>query len=311
MADRQPRVSVVMATYNRSNVLRFAIETVRRQTVDDWELIVVGDACTDDTEDVVRSLGDSRIRFVNLPENFGEQSRPNNVGCELARGRSIAFLNHDDLWLPHHLERCLQSLDAAGNDLSYGLSLLLNYRTTPVERRIMNVSASGEYEPHMYVAASQWVFRRELIERYGPWRAATDCHDAPSQDWLYRAWRRGASLRSVPELTLIKILGSRNCYRERHDAAHRDVFSRLTDDSEFLRRELEQMAIARAIRDEGTAVTPHLRTAFRGLLFRAGRTLRRRPHPLLNAARGWRRGTIIDRVRTYRGLSPRSERDAA
>jgi glycosyltransferase involved in cell wall biosynthesis len=68
-----PRISVVTATYNRSNVLRYAIESVRAQGFQDWELIVVGDACTDDTSEVVAAFADPRIRFVNRAENAGEQ----------------------------------------------------------------------------------------------------------------------------------------------------------------------------------------------------------------------------------------------
>jgi GT2 family glycosyltransferase len=60
---------------------------VRAQTRSDWELIVVGDACTDDTADVVATFPDPRIRFVNLPENVGEQSGPNNEGVRLGHGR--------------------------------------------------------------------------------------------------------------------------------------------------------------------------------------------------------------------------------
>ena len=59
----------MIAAYNRSNVLRFAIETVLAQTLEDWELWVIGDACTDDTEDVVASFGDERLHFVNLEQN--------------------------------------------------------------------------------------------------------------------------------------------------------------------------------------------------------------------------------------------------
>ena len=75
-----PIVSVVLATYNRSRVLAHAIESVRSSTLTDWELIVVGDHCTDDTAEVVASFDDPRITFINLPQNVGEQSGPNNEG---------------------------------------------------------------------------------------------------------------------------------------------------------------------------------------------------------------------------------------
>jgi glycosyltransferase involved in cell wall biosynthesis len=96
--NQAPAVSVVTATYNRSNVLRYAVESVLAQSFRDWEIIVIGDACTDDTAAVVASYEDSRIRFTNLERNFGEQSGPNNAGFAISRGRYIAYLNHDDLW---------------------------------------------------------------------------------------------------------------------------------------------------------------------------------------------------------------------
>ena len=111
-----PRVSVVTATYNRSHILRHSIASVIAQRLTDWELIVVGDACTDDTADVVASFDDPRIRYHALAANVGEQSGPNNEGVALARGEMIAFLNHDDLWLPDHL------------------ALLPKHRLYPIER---------------------------------------------------------------------------------------------------------------------------------------------------------------------------------
>src|SRR5690606_38360028 len=116
-----PSVSVVMAVYNRSNILRFVLDSVRAQTRTDWELIAVGDACTDDSGAVVQSYADPRMHWVNLPRNTGEQSGPNNEGVRRARGRYIAFLNHDDLWLPHHLEVLLAALEETGADLVFGL----------------------------------------------------------------------------------------------------------------------------------------------------------------------------------------------
>ncbi len=101
-----PLVSIITATYNRSNVLCYAIDSVLRQTVTDWELLVIGDACTDDTEQIVAAIGDPRVRFFNLEKNVGEQSGPNNAGVRLAHGKSLAFLNHDDLWEVVYTDLC-------------------------------------------------------------------------------------------------------------------------------------------------------------------------------------------------------------
>jgi glycosyltransferase involved in cell wall biosynthesis len=209
--NQPPLVSVVTATFNRSRALRCAIECVRGQTLGDWEHWVIGDACTDDTADVVASLGDSRVKFHNLPQNCGEQSGPNSEGLRRASGRYIAMLNHDDLWLPDHLELAVRALEKSGADLVFPLA--------------MQVEASGEwvlhnwapklaYSPELFIPASSWVFRRELVDRLGPWRSVQTIRNIPSQDWLFRAWRAGASLKLLPLVTVVFLpsRGRKNCY---------------------------------------------------------------------------------------------------
>ncbi len=98
VAGDAPTVSVILSAYNRGAVMACAIESVLGQTFQDWELIVVCDACTDDSAEVAARYRDPRIRFTNLAENHGEQSGPNNAGFELSRGSIIAYLNQDDLW---------------------------------------------------------------------------------------------------------------------------------------------------------------------------------------------------------------------
>src|SRR3954454_8989205 len=108
-----PRVTVIIATYNWSSVLPYSIGSVLRQTFTDFELLVVGDGCTDDSEQVVASIDDPRVRWINLPENTRHQSGPNNEGLRQARGELIAYLGHDDLWLPHHLAAHVAAIDAS------------------------------------------------------------------------------------------------------------------------------------------------------------------------------------------------------
>ena len=79
------------------------MRSVLAQRYDNLELLVVGDGCTDNTEETVRSFRDPRVRWIGLAENSGGQSVPNNAGIEAARGEIIAYLGHDDLWLRDHL----------------------------------------------------------------------------------------------------------------------------------------------------------------------------------------------------------------
>src|SRR5271170_574706 len=114
-----PVVTVIIQTFNRSNILEYAIGSVLAQTFADWELLVMGDGCTDDSAEVVARFTDPRIRFVNLRERVGDQSGPNNEGVRLARGRYVAYLNHDDIWLSDHLEKTVAALDSSDADLVF------------------------------------------------------------------------------------------------------------------------------------------------------------------------------------------------
>jgi hypothetical protein len=95
-----PRVSVVMPTFNRRDTILRAIDSVRAQTLEDWELLVVDDGSTDGTKDAVVGL-DRRLRLI-VQDNTGVAGA-RNAALASARGQLIAFLDSDDAWTPHHL----------------------------------------------------------------------------------------------------------------------------------------------------------------------------------------------------------------
>ena len=98
-----PKVSVIILTYNRSALLRRAVQSVLNQTFGDFEVIVVDDASVDDTKDVIKDMTDKRIRYLPHEQNMGE-GRARNTGVANAQGEYIAFLDDDDEWLPEKLE---------------------------------------------------------------------------------------------------------------------------------------------------------------------------------------------------------------
>ena len=106
----EPLVSVIIPTHNRGNLIGETIKSVLNQTFKNFEVIVADDGSTDDTEAVVRGLGDWRVQYRWF-ENQGAPAFPRNEGLGLARGEYIAFLDSDDLWLPEHLELCLKAMD--------------------------------------------------------------------------------------------------------------------------------------------------------------------------------------------------------
>ncbi|NOT69151.1 MAG: glycosyltransferase [Methylophilaceae bacterium] len=99
------RVSVVIPSYNAARFLPEAIDSVRKQTLAVHEIIIMDDGSTDDTEQVVQSLGDG-ILYIRQ-KNAGV-SAARNRGIDAATGEIIAFLDADDVWLPEKIERQLQ-----------------------------------------------------------------------------------------------------------------------------------------------------------------------------------------------------------
>lgn len=105
MDDRNlPLVSVIIPTYNRVRTLPTAIDSVLNQTYQNLELIVMDDGSEDGTEEYVKSIADSRVRYQKSETNMGPSAARNN-GAELAVGEYLAFQDSDDEWMPDKLEK--------------------------------------------------------------------------------------------------------------------------------------------------------------------------------------------------------------
>lgn len=100
----EPIVSVIVPTHNRAEMLKRAIKSVLAQTwKGEFELIIVSDGSNDNTEEIVQSFEDSRIRFLKH-ENIRGASAARNTGLRKAKGEYIAFLDDDDEWMSNKLE---------------------------------------------------------------------------------------------------------------------------------------------------------------------------------------------------------------
>ena len=130
-AEREPLITVRIATYNLADVLvDRALASVRRQTYERWEAIIVGDGCTDDTERRIASIGDDRIKFFPLPMRgeyppapYGQQvaGAPGmNFAASLAQGLWLAPLDDDDEFEPDHIEVLIQAALRGDHELAYG-----------------------------------------------------------------------------------------------------------------------------------------------------------------------------------------------
>jgi hypothetical protein len=243
-----PLVSVIIATYNWSSVLRYAVQSVLWQECQDFELLVIGDTCTDDSAQVVASFADARIRWHNLAENSGSQSLPNNTGIAMARGRYIAYLGHDDLWLPGHLAALVAAIEEADADIAYALAAMIS----PPEvgfRLVTGLSASGSYEPTVLIPPSSLLHKRDLTAAIGEWRDYRTIVDPPDQDFVYRAWEAKRRFVAVPRLTVCKFpsVWRRNSYRLRLSDQQAEYARRIATEPDFLARELLEIVASYAL----------------------------------------------------------------
>ncbi|MDR7342974.1 glycosyltransferase involved in cell wall biosynthesis [Pantoea alhagi] len=109
MTESTPLISVVIPTYNRADIILKTLNSVLNQTWRNIEVFVVDDASTDNTAEVMASVKDERVHFIQLPQNSGG-TRPRNEGIERSSGEFIALLDSDDEWVPEKLEKQLAYL---------------------------------------------------------------------------------------------------------------------------------------------------------------------------------------------------------
>ena len=203
-----PSFSVVLTTYGRGEHIRPTIESVLRQTNSDFELIVVGDGCVDETERVVRSFGSRPVSWYNLEQNSGSQSFPNNLGITKAAGKWIAYLGHDDIWSPNHLA-ALRALTESRSELDFAVSGCICYGPKGSEiYSITGIFDSDQAQFEHFFPPSSLAHRREVVDLIGWWRDPRTVAPPVDCDFLLRAAHAGLRFASTKEITVHKYVAS-------------------------------------------------------------------------------------------------------
>ena len=116
-----PIFSIITPCYNAGLYISETIESVLKQTFDFWEMIIVDDCSTDNSQKIINDyiVKDSRIKYFKTDQKSGSPSLPRNIGIDNARGKYIAFLDSDDTWLPDKLVNQIQFIEKYNYDLIY------------------------------------------------------------------------------------------------------------------------------------------------------------------------------------------------
>jgi hypothetical protein len=200
----KPSFTVVMATYNRGRHILPSVRSVLQQDWREFELLVIGDGCTDDTGAILEAEFGNQLRWINLPSHKGSQSFPNNLGIAEARGDRIAYLGHDDLWAPDHLTRLAELFDKQP-----GLDVAVSGCAFHLPHGMPGPFITGLFEDpdtprHQFFPPSSFAHRRDLTSRIGRWNDPFDIRPPVDCDLLLRAVQSGCSFASTRRITVHK-----------------------------------------------------------------------------------------------------------
>lgn len=189
-----PFVSVIIPTYNHAVFIRDALDSVFQQTFDDFEVIVVDNYSEDNTEDLVRSYNDSRLRYMKF-RNQGIIGASRNVGVRNATGELVAFLDSDDLWYPRKLELCVQAFSRERE-----IILVCHDEYCTREGKILKRYHYGPYTENMYhsllfkkncVSTSAAVLKRDIHNKLNGFSENKDFVGCEDYEFWMRLSREG------------------------------------------------------------------------------------------------------------------------
>lgn len=182
------KVSIVVPTFNRANVIERALRSILKQTYSDYEVIVVDDGSTDDTESVVAAMEDTRIRYISLPENQGV-AHARNVGIQEAQYDYIAFLDSDDEWLPDKLRLQMNEMERLGDEYGMVYCRMAGWLrdgsarfVCPVLEYKRAVLEGNIFQPLLLrnvIGTPAMLVRRECLKETGGFKEALHC----LEDW--------------------------------------------------------------------------------------------------------------------------------
>src|SRR3989338_8656405 len=182
-----PKVSVVIPTYNRGKYIAATINTVLNQTYKDFEIIVIDDGSTDDTQRELEQFG-GKIKIITQPNSERAVSR--NNGVKNSTGAYIAFLDSDDLWSPDKLEKQVDVLDNFRDIvLVYGQSYRINNKGEQIKtaRRQMHGFSGNVFEKLLmrnFIVSATPMIKREDFDKTTGFQTKY----IPYEDWEF--WLR-------------------------------------------------------------------------------------------------------------------------
>lgn len=196
-----PVFSIIMPTFNHAKFIGRAIESALAQTFDTWELIIVNNFSTDETESVVQSYSDPRIKLVSFSNN-GIIAASRNYGISLSSAPIIALLDSDDVWYPTKLQKCYERIQE-GFDIVCHAEIWVG----PESRRrtvIYGPEKQATFEKILFngncLSTSATVFKRHISNAIGNFDVSINFNTAEDYDLWLKLLHNGARVGFIREV---------------------------------------------------------------------------------------------------------------
>jgi glycosyltransferase involved in cell wall biosynthesis len=230
-------VSVVIPTYNSSETLKLALQSVLWQDFKNFDVWVIGDGCTDDSEKAVTSYNDPRVHWHNLPKNSGSPGLPRSEGINHSTGQYIAYIGHDDLWFPWHLSELVDCIETNRSDFVYSLGAII----APEGVLGMFSLPKEAWTPNETVSPINWLHRRSLLAKNVSWPRNMKYGD--DREFLQRLRKANVRVDFRKELSVMKFPAqSWRTYSIRNSYPQQKYVLELGRDAFKLRNELLELA---------------------------------------------------------------------
>ena len=243
-SESKPLVSVIVATFNWSAALKQTVISILNQDYQNFELLVVGDCCTDDSEQIVKEFKDSRIKWINLETNCGSQFGPNNQGLRIAKGKYVAYVNHDDIWLKNHLSWSVYQLEKYESGLSISNCIALGPPDSNIFRITNNKfdKMNGSWTP-----PSSVVHRLDAIQTIGYWKDFRETSFPIDTEFISRFFSYSIGIIEVPTITVVKYPAAWkiDSYKLKESFQQIKLNERLSRDKFYITKQLIRFWISR------------------------------------------------------------------
>ena len=205
---QRPLISCIVPVHNGESYLAEALDSIRQQTYQRLEIIVVDDGSTDATAELIGSY-DQQIRCLRQPHSGPGVAR--NLGLRAARGSLVAFLDADDLWHPQKLARQLACFTARPS-LNLCLTHLQNFWIPELTKAAQRFRTHRFAKPLPGYAPQTVMARRSLFETVGLFDPALQ--PADDLDWFIRAAEQNTEMKLIPDVLVYRRVHRENVSME-------------------------------------------------------------------------------------------------